>query len=311
MNNIKTLLQVNDTAKSHSKQSSNCIVYSDLDEYQAVLYSGHYGIKLPLQGVESYYLEGRKFEVNHDQFLITNPEIKTEIVIDSPSSVTGLCIGMTKEFMLSLYAQKSDNLSGILQINSTKRDPLQVLHHSFSLRSDNSLSKLLSQIKYSYRNHGFVDYMQKEEFYFDLGEAIIDNQSETNSLIDLLHQSKSSNREEIFRRVDNMNQYIHENYCKQITLDVLANVACLSKFHAIRSYQTIYGIAPYQKIKELRLNKASTLLRKGYSISDVAHLCGYNDYRGFSKHFKKATGQTPSSYLKVRGMQNIESKSIS
>ena len=93
-----------------------------------------------------------------------------------------------------------------------------------------------------------------------------------------------------------MDDYIHDNYKKDITLDKLSQISLLSKYHALRCYQKINNITPYKKILMLRLEEAKQLIKKGMSIRDVAYETNFADYRAFSKKFKMYFKMTPSQY---------------
>ncbi len=51
-------------------------------------------------------------------------------------------------------------------------------------------------------------------------------------------------------------------------------------------------------IKNLRIDKAKSMLEQGYNISDTAYATGFSNPNYFSKSFKKETGQSPSEYIK-------------
>jgi hypothetical protein len=58
----------------------------------------------------------------------------------------------------------------------------------------------------------------------------------------------------------------------------------------------------------MRLKKGAVLLTKfGYSISEAAHLVGFNDSKYFSKSFKGQFGTTPKDFKKrANTAENIE-----
>lgn len=278
----------------------NRIVYSSLTNYKAQLYAGHYGIKLPLYGLETYVLNGNKYVVGDNHFLLTNPGQRTEVLIDSDKPVRGICIGLRVSFLRLLHTEMSvDHKEMLNQQKQGETDELNVLNHCYSIKNTQShLARFLHAIKQEYTTHGCLNY-EEGSFYYSLGEAIIHAQNDVHIAVDQLSQQKLAIREEVYRRVDFMNQYIHDNFLRQITLDELAQVAMLSKYHAIRSFQKVFGISPYQQIKKLRIQKAKILLGHGETVSATAHTCGFTDYRGFSKQFKQVVGLSPSQYQRA------------
>lgn len=60
------------------------------------------------------------------------------------------------------------------------------------------------------------------------------------------------------------------------------------------------GVTPLEYMTRLRMKKASTMLTAqggtGYSVAEIARLCGYDDALYFSRVFKKTHGMSPSAY---------------
>ena len=275
---------------------SNSFVYSEISFLERELYSGHYGVKLPIKGKELYVLNNQAYEVRGRDYLLTNPGARTEIQVHSDEPVIGICIGLTESFMNDLIMSMCQNADDILDQNEVNAQGFGVLSHIYSLQVENPLSKFLNNIKQNWHSYGHLDFVDQDHFYFELGELILQDQLSIQSKMKQLGQTKFSTRAEIFRRVDVMDQYIRDNFTTDITIESLAQIACMSKYHAIRCYQKIFGVAPYQKIMSLRIEKSKSLLQQGYSVAQTALLSGFSDYRSFSKLFKKRTGTTPSRF---------------
>ncbi len=60
----------------------------------------------------------------------------------------------------------------------------------------------------------------------------------------------------------------------------------------------ITGLSTNKFLNLLRIREAKLLLGKGQSVTEVAHLIGYNDSNYFSTKFKSITGVTPKQYMK-------------
>ena len=53
----------------------------------------------------------------------------------------------------------------------------------------------------------------------------------------------------------------------------------------------------YRYFKNLKIDEAKIMIREGeYNFTEIAHRLGYSSIHYFSRHFKKATGMTPSEY---------------
>lgn len=103
--------------------------------------------------------------------------------------------------------------------------------------------------------------------------------------------------------IENIKRYLDEHYMDAITLDQLADMAYLSKYHFIRSFTAYTGMPPYQYLKSLRLNRARhLLLLTTYSIEEISFQTGFMSSKNLIRAFKQATGLTPEKYrVDMRG----------
>ena len=62
-------------------------------------------------------------------------------------------------------------------------------------------------------------------------------------------------------------QYLHEQYAQKLTLDVLSARYNISKYHLQRSFQHYFGQSPGEYLTQLRLTRAKELLR----ATDLPH----------------------------------------
>ena len=80
----------------------------------------------------------------------------------------------------------------------------------------------------------------------------------------------------------------------------IAAALCMCTKQLGRKITAITGESMSKYILQVRMNKAQKLLdsKKGYSVAEVAHLCGYEENSNFTRAFKQVFGITPSQYLK-------------
>lgn len=92
-------------------------------------------------------------------------------------------------------------------------------------------------------------------------------------------------------------EFIQNNLHRNIkTKDVAAQVNLSESYFSIY-FKDKTGINFRDYILTARINYAKALLKgKEISISEIAYLIGYQDYRSFSRAFKKETGMSPSEY---------------
>jgi AraC family transcriptional regulator len=115
-----------------------------------------------------------------------------------------------------------------------------------------------------------------------------------------LSQSTSGLDETRLRRVL---EYIRENVAEELTLEDLANVACLSVFHFCRAFKASTSSTPFEFVSNVRIQVAKDLLLNRHnSIEDVAHFVGFSGGASFARAFKKIVGASPSQYRGANGL---------
>ena len=81
-----------------------------------------------------------------------------------------------------------------------------------------------------------------------------------------------------------------------VSLQDLADLAGLSRFHLTRLFQRRFGLAPSVYLRLLRLERAKRRLAAGEPPADVAAALGFADQAHLTRRFKAAYGMTPGRY---------------
>ncbi len=93
--------------------------------------------------------------------------------------------------------------------------------------------------------------------------------------------------------------YLYRNYSQNLTLDALAAYLSYSRTQTQRIIETCFGMPFTEKLREIRISAAKTLLsQRELSIDAIAEKCGYETRQGFEAMFQKHIGLTPNQYRK-------------
>lgn len=115
------------------------------------------------------------------------------------------------------------------------------------------------------------------------------------------HQ-KSGEMLQPFSDMQEVVDYIFANYDKKITLDMLANYACLSVSQLIRNFKKVFDATPQQFILKVRLDAACQLLvSTDLTVSQIAQQTGFYDHSYFAKQFTQGKKVSPKIYRQKFG----------
>ena len=107
------------------------------------------------------------------------------------------------------------------------------------------------------------------------------------------------------KRVLKVKKYISENYQDELKLEILADIANMSKSAFSRFFKLHTGRTLSDYIIDIRMGFATRrLVDTADSIANISFQCGYNNLSNFNRIFKKKKGCSPSefreNYHKVR-----------
>ncbi|MDR1811048.1 MAG: response regulator [Prevotella sp.] len=99
--------------------------------------------------------------------------------------------------------------------------------------------------------------------------------------------------------LNDIKQTVEENIANEdfSVSDVIRNVG-ISRTMLHVKLKSMLDMSIGDYIRNIRIEKAKELLAQGETIADTAYATGFADPNYFSKCFKKATGKTPSEYVK-------------
>jgi AraC family transcriptional regulator len=96
--------------------------------------------------------------------------------------------------------------------------------------------------------------------------------------------------------------YIEDQPQARISLDELAGVAGLSRYHFSRLFRKHVGMSPALYVERSRLEQAKTMIGLGHlPLADIAYALGFADQSHFTRRFRRHVGCTPAAYARDHG----------
>lgn len=96
-------------------------------------------------------------------------------------------------------------------------------------------------------------------------------------------------------------KFIQDNLTnKDITVEVLAEKACMSTSHFHKKFKSTLGISPIDYINSEKIKLSKKLIKnsKDFRISEIAFKTGFNSISYFNRQFKKMELMTPLQFKK-------------
>ncbi|GBC61088.1 AraC family transcriptional regulator [Desulfonema ishimotonii] len=94
-------------------------------------------------------------------------------------------------------------------------------------------------------------------------------------------------------------EFIRATATENISLEEIARVAGLSRFHFLRMFKATTGLPPHAYLIQQRVEIARRAIEQGSPIADAALRAGFSDQSHLNRRFKAIHGITPGQYQKA------------
>jgi len=92
-------------------------------------------------------------------------------------------------------------------------------------------------------------------------------------------------------------RYVDEHLGEHLTLDELARLAGVSRFHFARQFRVSTGESPMEYLRRKRIDRAKIiLLTEDAIVAEVACRLGFADQSHFTRTFRRMVGTSPGSF---------------
>lgn len=101
-------------------------------------------------------------------------------------------------------------------------------------------------------------------------------------------------------RIRRVRRHIFDNPAGDLSLDALAEVAAMSRFHWHRVFRGMTGETCAQAVRRIRAHRAACwLVQTDWPIETIATRAGYDNIQSFARTFKTQFGMTPSAFRRA------------
>lgn len=278
----------------------NTVVFSQFQQLDCPIVSDTFSIKYVLNGVERYQLNDSVFDVQADEFLLANGSSEGGVLIDSKLTVDGICINIKPESIYEVISSyRQPDIAYADPALSTFFDAHDFLEKKWTAQHTKT-GQVLQQLGQRLRLHPTSSFEFTEPFFYQLIEAIIQDQTPVFRQLQAIPAVRSSTRKQLLIKVLHAKEFMDAFYHAPITVAQAAQEAGISEFHFSRLFKQAFGQSPYQYMLSVRLSRAKTLLQSGITVTASALQCGFTDVFSFSRAFKQQFGHPPSQEVHER-----------
>lgn len=230
-------------------------------------------------GVGQFKIEELTLQVEVDDIVVVNPGVEHTEVSLNASPLEYIVLGV--EGLTFVAQEHGDDRYCVVNF---RQERAHILHY---------LRSLLSEIEA--REPGYDLVCQ------DLLEVLI--------VLLMRHRdfplSPSTEKTKGSKECSTIRRYIDSHFKENLTLDFLAELSHVSKFHMVHSFSKQYGISPINYMIFLRIEESKHLLKDtDFSMSRIAQVLGFSSPSYFSQSFRRLEGVSPIEYRKNCREQN-------
>lgn len=277
---------------------NNNVIYSGIRNTYSQQTTSDFSIRFVFSGNERYNIGKRQLSIHTDSFLILNKGTHYTSTVESAIPVQSFGISFDDKFLQDFknnWQLKDDTLLNLNKYPFAGRYDHEFDETIYPFKGD--LFFNVNHLKY-HLDRGLQDELLINEYlhhclinYFQIfNEEIFQKAQRLNFL------SKST-KIEILRRLNLAKEYLYSNYNTNISLEELAEYACLSVTHLLRTFRQAFHQTPHQFLVQIRLQRARHLLKNtDYPVNEIVNMIGFDCPSSFIRLFRDRFQTTPLKY---------------
>jgi AraC family transcriptional regulator len=256
---------------------------------------GPLSIFMNITGQSSVTVDGKTTCIKEGFFSVSNHDQYYTLTVDKGQHAETFNVHFGEYFADQIWQALTHNENYLLE--NPFQIPIQKTDFHNKLNLQNAQFRSIVHSLREHRDSCDSSALVLEEKLSALIQILLLEEKQLARAMEKLPLVKNSTKREILRRLTSSTDFIYENYNIDLSLEQIASASCLSKFHFLRLFKTAFEKTPGQFLDELRIAKASEMLRKSDAeVSEIAKNVGYKNSSSFSRLFRNHVGLYPSQF---------------
>ncbi len=250
-------------------------------------YHDFHKIIIFIDGEGQYIIEGKNYPLKpRDILFVSVGEIHRPVTYPG-KLYERIVIYVSQDFLAHWQQEQWEDNTNLSDCFRLARETSSVMHMPKGTEHD--LLFHMKKIERVDKDEGFANQLYTEilfiEFMILLNRALQSNQLE--QLHEAIYDPK----------VQQIIEYINSHLAEDLSIDMLADVAFMSKYYLMRKFKAETGYSIHQYITSKRLLLAKELLNTtDTAITDICFQCGFKDYSSFFREFQKNFKVSPRQF---------------
>ena len=261
--------------------TSNVILGQDIEQHHHNLHE----LVVCLTGSVNIHINNGLYKLSAGHSLFIPDQYPHSICVDTPAE--------TKLLFACIDPASFDSLSNPnnqLFLNTLSKGDFLINNAPlYTDRSTQEMLKTANEIEISASSTSPLHASLKENLYLRLL---------------LIHISSAGYEQKISAqsslRMTKAQDWIHDNYARDITLEMVANQVNISRSHFARQFRQHTGFSVIEYLLKVRCDAVAKLLAStNTDITAVAFATGFSNLSHFYRHFKRRYGITPRAFRQM------------
>jgi len=234
-----------------------------------------------ISGRVNYMIEGKNYELNPYDIVFVNRNEIHKPEVDFSVSYERYVLYISPEF-LERYRTGEYGLRNCFE--KAKKEKSNVIQVS-AVRN----TKLMQKLRELEEAFG------KKEYAADLYERALFLQFMIELNRACLEDRTTYDHSVVYnQKIVDILEYINTHLYEELSIDGIASVFFLSKYHMMRQFKEETGYTMHQYITEKRILTARDMILSGVPATKAGLECGFKDYSTFLRAFKNKMKKNPS-----------------